>query len=61
MGLLAGDILSTAAINTLLKELGLDKYLLDDMCSADETIYSNPVNGWNSGKFLAFRCCHGQH
>jgi len=49
IGLLAGDILSTAAINTLLKELGLDKFLLQDMCSADDAIFTNPVNGWSSG------------
>ncbi|WAR05120.1 hypothetical protein MAR_020489 [Mya arenaria] len=46
IGFSADDILSTAAINVLLKQLNLDNYLLSKSCSLLDKKYLNAVNGW---------------
>ena len=42
--------LSSAMINTLLHDLGLDKYLKNPQCDRMADVYENAVNGWNSGE-----------
>ncbi|XP_052806223.1 uncharacterized protein LOC128235441 [Mya arenaria] len=48
LGFSPEDILSAAAISTLLKELDLDKYLLSPECTSNDKMYATVENGWRN-------------